>query len=181
MPPPPPSASKKTPLKSPRSAYNNANSYATDMKQYAALQISAPSVDNSIDFTNLHDLLFYNVNRTASSSATPGPAKAKSSASKASASVSASSSKASASSSKAKTSTSGGGTESKKPKKVPEWAQGAKLQESLRGEQMYRDPDEIFGPVQMTCNLQGALVLCQVNACLCRSATEPALSIWNQR
>jgi hypothetical protein len=41
-------------------------------------------------------------------------------------------------------------------KKVPEWAQGATLQQALRGEQMYRDPDEIFGPVEMTCNLQGA-------------------------
>jgi len=48
-----------------------------------------------------------------------------------------------------------GGEQKKPAKKVPEWAQGATLQEALRGEQMYRDPDEIFGPVQTTCNLQG--------------------------
>eukprot|EP01048_Picozoa_sp_COSAG05_P015687 COSAG05_NODE_1922_length_3832_cov_1.320922_2_plen_160_part_00 len=44
----------------------------------------------------------------------------------------------------------------KKPaKKVPEWASGAALQEALRGPMMYVDPDEIFGPVQTTCDLQG--------------------------
>jgi hypothetical protein len=94
------------------------------------------------------------LSRTASSIATPAAACTKGSTSSASDSGSANSSQpqpASASAGAAE-----GGAENKKPKKVPEWAQGAKLQESLRGEQMYRDPDEIFGPIQMTCNLQGA-------------------------
>ena len=92
----------------------------------------------------------------------------KGSVSSASASASSGASASSASSSKAAaraplakpkaSSASAGGGEGKKAKKVPEWAQGAKLQESLRGEQMYRDPDEIFGPIEMTCDLQGMFV-----------------------
>jgi flagellar biosynthesis GTPase FlhF len=55
----------------------------------------------------------------------------------------------------------------KKPaKKIPEWAQTASLQETLRGPMMFVDPDEIFGPVATTCDLQSELLTnCTKQSC----------------
>ena len=109
------------------------------------------------------------MHRSASSIATPGSAIVKGSASSASGGTGASASASANAKASASTSASAGTSASasqpkpaeKKPKKVPEWAQGAQLAESLRGEQMYRDPDEIFGPIEMTCNLQGTWLFSQ--------------------
>ena len=38
---------------------------------------------------------------------------------------------------------------------VPEWASDTTLTEALRDPMQFVDPDEIFGPVQTPCNLQG--------------------------